>query len=358
MQSRPELSLPASWGLAIFSLWAAMACFGITRLTVGLWSLRRLRKDSVPVDVTQLEPMVREVIEEFQRLQSIPVCTSGGVRVPTAVGFSKPAIILPPWILHELSPMELHSVLLHESAHLRRGDAWTNLLQKLARTLFFFHPAVWWIERQLSLEREMACDEAVLAQTGNARGYAECLVALAEKSLRRRGLALAQAVIGRVRETSLRLAHILDDRRSPARVSLFAWSASAVLIIAGLVISPEVPQLVSFRNEASGSARVDASAPRLSHDMVVPAKLRADRTIKPQTPITKSAAQRSPKRVTQPRAVMARSGQHGAQDFLLVVRSTEYDPHGFSWVKYSVWRVTLTSPEQKPVQQRIYGRSI
>ena len=84
-------------------------------------------------------------------------------------------------------------------AHSGNSTDWTNLAQKLVRTVFFFHPAVWWIERRLSLEREMACDEAVLAETENPRAYAECLVSLAEKSFVRRGLALAQAVVGRAR---------------------------------------------------------------------------------------------------------------------------------------------------------------
>src|SRR5258707_5357457 len=99
--------------------------------------------------------------------------------------------IFPDWVLQELSAEELKVVLLHEFAHLRRFDDWTNLLQKLVRTIFFFHPAVWWIERKLSLEREMACDEVVLAETENAQAYAECLVSLAEKSFVRSGLMLA-----------------------------------------------------------------------------------------------------------------------------------------------------------------------
>jgi len=78
--------------------------------------------------------------------------------VPTAIGFFQPAVIVPAWTLRELSAEELHSVLLHELAHLRRWDDWTNLAQELVGALFFFHPAVWRIGSRLSLEREMACD--------------------------------------------------------------------------------------------------------------------------------------------------------------------------------------------------------
>ena len=93
----------------------------------------------------------------------------------------------------ELSTAELNSILIHELAHLRRWDDWTNLGQQILKALLFFHPAVWWIESKLALEREMACDDAVLAKTANPRGYAQCLISVAEKSFARRGLALAQA---------------------------------------------------------------------------------------------------------------------------------------------------------------------
>ena len=78
-------------------------------------------------------------------------------------------------------------ILLHENAHLRRWDQWTNLAQKIVTALFFFHPAVWWIENRLTLEREMACDDIVLAQTASPRDYASFLISFAEKIAKRPG---------------------------------------------------------------------------------------------------------------------------------------------------------------------------
>ena len=130
------------------------------------------------------------------------------------IGFVNPAVVIPRWLLQELSPSELQQILLHELAHLQRWDDWTNLAQKILKALLFFHPAAWWIEKQLSLEREMACDDAVVAETANPRAYAECLTHLAEKSFVRRSLALAQAALGRIRQTSLRVA--ADSRRGSA----------------------------------------------------------------------------------------------------------------------------------------------
>src|SRR5213078_2563160 len=120
-----------------------------------------------------------------------------------------PTVVIPAWLMEELPAAELNQILLHELAHLSRWDDWSNLAQKIVKALFFFHPAVWWIERKVSLEREMACDDAVLAENHSPRAYAECLVHLAEKSVLRRGVALAQAAVGRIRQTTLRVAQIL-----------------------------------------------------------------------------------------------------------------------------------------------------
>jgi hypothetical protein len=141
----------------------------------------------------------------------------------------------------------LQQVLLHELAHLRRWDDWTNLVQRFLKAILFFHPAVWWMEERISLEREMACDDAVLAETASPRAYAECLATLAEKSFVRRSAALAQAAVNRIRQTTLRVAQILDVNRSksaPARKSAVALM-TAFACACG-VIAWRAPQLVGF----------------------------------------------------------------------------------------------------------------
>jgi hypothetical protein len=167
--------------------------------------------------------------------------------VPAAIGFWKRTIVLPAWALRELAPNDLNVILLHEFAHLRRGDDWTNLIQKIVRALFFFHPAVWWIENRLSVEREMACDDAVLAETANPRGYATCLVSLLEKSLAQRGWSMAQAAVHRAHEASLRLAQILDTNRPVAtRIWKPALGMVGVFSMLCLMALPHTPQFVAF----------------------------------------------------------------------------------------------------------------
>ncbi|HZU30127.1 MAG TPA: M56 family metallopeptidase, partial [Candidatus Angelobacter sp.] len=217
-------------------------------------------------------------------------------------GFRHAAVILPAWLLESTSGEELKYIVLHELAHLRRRDDWTNLAQKVLKAIFFFLPSVWWIERKLSLDREMACDDAVLAQFGAPRAYAECLAHVAEKSFVRRQLALAQAAVGRMRQLTTRVAMILDPNR-PRATQLWKPAVPAVIVLAGLSALPAsfTPSLVRFTANTSGqnlaermpSVPVRKISPALTHAAAavtsVPASFNLDR--KQVSPLPLKAAQ-------------------------------------------------------------------
>ncbi|MGC2184410.1 MAG: M56 family metallopeptidase [Terriglobales bacterium] len=257
--------MPRTWSWYLFAAWAAVAMIGLGRVAAGVWHLRVIRQDCTPLDWHGLDPIVRHTLEEFRAARRVELYASEGLRVPTAIGFLKPAIVLPSWTLRDLSAAELNAVVLHELAHLRRRDDWTNLAQKVLRALFFFHPAVWWVESRLSLEREMACDDIVLAQTANPRAYAECLVSLAEKNLLQRSIALAQAAVGRMRQTSLRVSQILDTRRANG---VRAWKPAPWVIagfsVACLVSAAHAPRLVAFGDPNLAPSQLNATATGIS----------------------------------------------------------------------------------------------
>jgi beta-lactamase regulating signal transducer with metallopeptidase domain len=261
-RAHSALTVPGSWALDFFIVWAVVAGVSLLRVGVGLLQLRTLRANCAAIDVASLDPRLRATLQEFQRVRPVTLCRSKRLQVPTAIGFVKPIIVIPSWALQELSTAELHSILIHELAHLRRWDDWTNLAQQVLKSLLFFHPAVWWIEDQLALEREMACDDAVLAETGNPRGYAQCLVSMAEKSFLRRGLALAQAAVNRMRQTSLRVSQILDTNRSTAtRVWKPALFSVAGFFVVCLVSLSHAPELVAFQDRMPDATTASMPSP-------------------------------------------------------------------------------------------------
>jgi len=239
------LTVPSLWAEGFFVLWIALAALGLARVAAGIWQVRQIRGNCREVPLAEIGPALQALLAESRR--PVRLLASDHARVPAALGFRKPAVVLPAWTLRDLSARELEPILIHELAHLRRHDDWTNLLQKAVRAILFFHPAVWWIDVRLSLEREMACDDAVIAATGNPRAYAGCLIDLLEKGCALRGWTMAQAAVARVRDASVRIARILEVGTSATtRVGRGALglAASLSLTCAGMVFC--TPRLVEF----------------------------------------------------------------------------------------------------------------
>ena len=247
------VTLPESFAFYISVVWIIGAALGLAHVAHGLYRLLRLKGTCIPVDRDQLDPILCSSLDEIQSHRRVALCVSDTVRVPAAVGYFRPIVVFPLWALAEIPPAELNAILLHELAHLRRYDDWTNLGQKLVKAVLFFHPVIWFIESRLTLEREMACDDAVLAASFSPRAYAESLVSLAEKSFLRRGVQLAQAAVGHVKQLRLRLVEILrKDKHRQGSVRL-GKSAVAMMSLAGIIATYGIchaPQLIAFSTDA------------------------------------------------------------------------------------------------------------
>lgn len=327
------ITVPGSWAFDIFIVWALIASVSLLRVGVGLLQLRKLRAGYIAIDAAALDPLLQETLHRFQAVRPVALCQSNHAQVPTAIGFLKPTVVIPSWAMQELSTTELNSILTHELAHLRRWDDWTNLAQQLLKALLFFHPAVWWIESQLALEREMACDDAVLAATGNPRDYAQCLVSMAEKSFLRRGLALAQAAVHRMHHTTLRVSQILDANRPRAtRVWKPALYSVAAFFVVCLVSLSHAPELVAFQDRTPDVAAAipantsDAGWSVRKYATATPVSLR-ERSVAESLP----TAHRIPNRRMKSPAPQTANHRIRAGTGLLMSRSLAYQvPEGTS----------------------------
>jgi beta-lactamase regulating signal transducer with metallopeptidase domain len=245
---RGEINLSSSWAYYLLSAWGAGALLSLCGLGIGLWRVRQIRRQCLEMDLASLDPSIGSILRDVRSRRPVKLCVSSEVAAPAAIGFFHPAIVFPAGLLSQLSLEEIRAILLHELAHLQRWDDFTNLAQKIVKAVFFFHPAVWWIENRLTLEREMACDDAVLAQTASPRAYAKSLISFAEKLRNVRGLALAQSLVSRVCQMSVRVAHILDASR-PSRSGLWkpVIGVSAGLLVLVLGAAPYTPKMVAFQ---------------------------------------------------------------------------------------------------------------
>jgi beta-lactamase regulating signal transducer with metallopeptidase domain len=180
--TRPWIQLDIRWSLAIAALWGFVSIIRATDLLVHSIRLRRLWKSATPIELS--ESLASSLVGSGRR--RVEICSSNDLERPSVIGFFAPRILIPAWLLARLAPGQLDQIVMHEAEHLRRGDDWTNLLQKLWLVIFPLNPALWWMEHRLCREREMACDEGVVKRTHAPRAYAACLASLAERGLEHR----------------------------------------------------------------------------------------------------------------------------------------------------------------------------
>jgi beta-lactamase regulating signal transducer with metallopeptidase domain len=372
----PEVTLSSNWALRLFAAWALIAGVLLIRLVVSLRHLHALRR-SREIDISSHSALM-EVAQAFNKQsRHVKLLSSDDVHIPTALGFFRPAVVLPTWTLRDLSTDELKVILLHELAHLQRWDDCTNLAQKILKALFFFHPAVWWIDSRLALEREIACDDMVLAQTANARTYAASLISVAEKVVAEkmrmgRTLALAQSALGRVREVSQRVAQILDKKRTRTnhgwRPALAMIGTLTLITVAGM---PYAPELISFETKTQpvlSAASESTSLPIKATPVVF--KQPVGRT---QKNLTRSvAANTRPhsradvvpaksvmhKQDRAPKVTMAKMSDRGPTGTFLVWHSSQFDQSNSSVWTLTVWRVRSANGEQQMIQETIVMNSL
>ncbi len=145
----------------IYIAWV-MGVVGLSFKLAGGWLLiHRLKRLSEPVH-KGLQDRVDELRYRIGVSRPVSVFRSALVRVPMVVGWFKPVILIPGSLVTGIPAAELEALLSHELGHIRRYDYLVNGLQTFVETVFFFHPAVWWVSRQIRVEREHCCDDLVL----------------------------------------------------------------------------------------------------------------------------------------------------------------------------------------------------
>jgi len=239
--------LGAAWGFVIAGAWGVLMLVRGGRLLMHTMYLRRIWRQAQPVSV---DHATHALLERSGR-RSVRLCASGDVDSPSVIGFFSPRLLMPEWLFAKLAPLELQQIVLHECEHLRRGDDWINLLQKIALTLFPLNPALLWLDRRLSFERELACDAGVVSSTAAPFDYARSLTRLAEHRLHRRSIALTLSAWSRQSELTRRVHQLLRPAR---HMSPLAGRFSVVLLCLGLGIGAvqmtRVPRLFSFTDAA------------------------------------------------------------------------------------------------------------
>ena len=213
------------WRSMLAGLWMiAVLLFSLYWLR-GTVASRRLLTHSEPVAQTAIVEIFDALLEKLEIGRPVRLCVTLKVDQPLLMGWLKPVILLPFSVLTNLSPSHLEAILAHELAHVRRHDYLVLQLQVLAETLFFFHPAVWWVSRQMRIEREYCCDDEAARLIGNDVVYVSALAGLEGLRMKQLNHGLS-AMGGRLVD---RIRRIVDRNNAPIQKGC-SWPALGVAI--------------------------------------------------------------------------------------------------------------------------------
>lgn len=166
------------WLYWIVAIWSLGVVVCAARPALSWLAIQEMRRNgTTPVSEEMLEGM-RRVARKLGVTRSVQLFQSTRVQVPVVLGYLRPMILLPVSLLSSMPLSQLEAILAHELAHVRRHDFLVNLLQTVVETLFFYHPAVWWLSHRIRIEREHCCDDLVIVVFENRVEYGRALVAI------------------------------------------------------------------------------------------------------------------------------------------------------------------------------------
>jgi beta-lactamase regulating signal transducer with metallopeptidase domain len=262
----PIVSVPHGWwtstavAIGAGAVWSAGYALRVAAAAIGV---RRARAHSI-----ELSPELAARLRHWTRIRTTGrparAVVSDSVRSAGVLGCGAPVIAVAPALLDRLSDADLDRVMVHEWAHVQRRDDLAQVAQLCVRILAGWHPALWWLDRQLHIEREAACDDAAVAVTGSAKQYAACLATLASfPAAPASPLPVLAVSSGGLRH---RIVRILSRRdAAPMRFSrATAVSSSAVLALVALIVGG----LPAVEAAATASVlRVEAAVTSSSSDL-------------------------------------------------------------------------------------------
>jgi WD40 repeat protein/beta-lactamase regulating signal transducer with metallopeptidase domain/uncharacterized GH25 family protein/glutathione peroxidase-family protein len=168
------------WLPEIVLAWLVGVLLAALRPLLSWYTVRRLRTVGVSPVADAVQDVLERTAKRLRLARAVDVLQSTLVKAPVVVGYFRPAVLLPLCVATGMPPAQLEAILAHELAHIRRHDYLVNLLQTLVETLFFYHPAVWWLSRQIRNERENCCDDVAIAAVDSRADYGRALLAIEE----------------------------------------------------------------------------------------------------------------------------------------------------------------------------------
>ena len=246
--ARPNAPLP--WPLLLGAVYGVGALVLFARLLHQRSAARRIVREATAISDQAWMSTLDDCAARIGVRRSVALRRSAFQLMPMTMGTIVASIVIPAdadtW-----DEDRRRAVLLHELAHIARNDCLTQMLAAIACAAYWFHPGVWYAARRLRIERELACDDRVLAAGAQAHEYAGHLLELAYRWSGRHAPAL---VVGMASSRKLedRMRAVLDPARNRLALSRRMWLIGAAL---GAALLLPLAAVTMTTTSASADAR-------------------------------------------------------------------------------------------------------
>jgi len=260
----PRVSREIALGVVV--VWALGALIGLIGLAASVARVRGLKRRSSPLDGTLADEL--PWLTEVGPGREIYLRLSYETETPVAIGFRRPVILIPTELATADGLAAIESLILHEHAHLRRNDDWTNLLQRAIERVFWFNPVVWFFGRRIALEREIASDDAVVEKTGEAHAYATSLWKLVREMRMPEHAVVAPGALLTRKQITVRIEQLLDKKRARLHrspVAALGIALAGVLSVAFVATSAPAVELPAAPTNVAAAPAWTAAAPAHAH---------------------------------------------------------------------------------------------
>jgi len=260
----PRTTRTFDWRTGLLLVWGAGASVLLAQMLFACLTMQRVRGRALPStehDRVQALAMGLGIRHEVEVLETVP----GGM--PMTFGLLRPAIFMPT-DAESWSEERRKLVLLHELAHVRRGDVATHLMARMALSLHWWNPLAWTAWREFLKERERAADDLVLNCGAAAADYAGHLLDVARQMRSSQPVAWAAVCMARPSQLEGRLMAILDagrNRRQPGRL---AAAIAAILAIVVVVPLAALQAQEDLSTNPEVAATIQAAMNQKNHQML------------------------------------------------------------------------------------------
>lgn len=207
----------AGWARPAAMFWLCGVAL-LTLRAIGGWVyLRMLIRRAKPAEWARLGELAARLGIAAPELRE-----SARVDSPFAAGWRHPVIVVPIAMMSGLPASQIEAIVLHELAHIRRGDYVAEWVLRALETVFFYHPAVWFLTAAMRRERERCCDDMAIVAGADRGCFAKALLHLEEA----RVPAMASGAVGG--DLRGRVSRILGQAQAAS-----PWPVLAALLVVG-----------------------------------------------------------------------------------------------------------------------------